>query len=197
MDTNRYIRELVRECFSVVKENLESIDKILIPEPPSLEFRVKELPLISYQYHNRFNPEHLQQVLDGDMAEIFNILLVNAGYPAYKPTIEKLMFEIIDVILFHKRYFNSLRPHELAELLDIEFDYDILKTAQTPSYPSGHATQAFYVAGKLSEVFPELKNQLYELAEMIGQSRIDRGVHFPSDIAAGKLLAKKLIDIDR
>jgi hypothetical protein len=55
MDTNRYIRELVRECFSVVKENLEPMDKILIPEPPSLEFRVKELPLISYQYHNRFN----------------------------------------------------------------------------------------------------------------------------------------------
>ena len=197
MGTNRYIRELVRECFSAVKENPMPVNRILIPEPPSLEFRVSELSLIDYQYHNRFNPEHLQHILDSDMAELFNTLLVNSGYPAYKPTVEKLFHEITDDILFHKNYFNSLRPNQLADLLDVDLDYDTLKTAQTPSYPSGHATQAFYAAGKLSEVFPELKAQLYELAEMIGQSRIDRGVHFPSDVEAGKLLAKKLIDINK
>ncbi len=45
---------------------------------------------------------------------------------------------------------------------------------------------------KLSQIFPELKNDLFAIANMIAESRIDRGVHFPSDNTAGKLLASKL-----
>lgn len=60
------------------------------------------------------------------------------------------------------------------------------------SYPSGHATQAFLWAGLLSEVFPERRDALYERAQLVAWSRIVAGVHYPTDIAAGRILGERL-----
>ena len=73
--------------------------------------------------------------------------------------------------------------------MGVDFEFDYLESAQTPSYPSGHTAQAFWVAHNLSDMFPELEREFFRLAQMIADSRIDRGVHFPSDNRAGKALA--------
>ena len=75
----------------------------------------------------------------------------------------------------------------------MEFDFDDYESARTPSYPSGHTAQAFYTAHTLSEMYPELQANLFEVAQMIADSRIDFGVHFPSDNDGGKMLADALI----
>ena len=109
-----------------------------------------------------------------------------------KDLINQFKLETIPTIHLHKNYFNSLRPSELAEKHGIDFDSDYLESAQTPSYPSGHTTQAYYIASKLSLIYPKLKKYFFEMANMIAQSRIDRGVHFPSDNRAGIMLALRL-----
>ena len=85
----------------------------------------------------------------------------------------------------------------MANINGIQFKSDYLDSAQSPSYPSGHTTQAYYIAEKLSSMYPELRKKFLTLANMISQSRIDRGVHFPSDIAGGKILAYKIIENER
>lgn len=60
------------------------------------------------------------------------------------------------------------------------------------AYPSGHTTMAYVWAGLLAEVFPEKREALQERAAMIGWSRIVGGVHYPSDVAAGRILGEKL-----
>ena len=165
---------------------------ILIPPPPPVEQGLRELDLITYQYHNRFNPEVIQHALDSDMVRVFDSLLIASGVDSQSSLIHQFKDEVLPIIHLHKNHFDLARPNELADQHNVEFVYDHLDSAQTPSYPSGHTTQAFYTATKLSRVFPELTEDLFVLANMIAESRIDRGVHFLSDNEAGKLLAAKL-----
>lgn len=60
------------------------------------------------------------------------------------------------------------------------------------SYPSGHATQAFLCAGLLAEIFPEHREALRRRAELVAWSRVVGGVHYPSDIVAGRMLGDRL-----
>lgn len=60
------------------------------------------------------------------------------------------------------------------------------------AYPSGHSTQAFLWAGLLAEIFPEHRAALRERAELVAWSRVIGGVHYPTDITAGRILGDRL-----
>lgn len=62
-----------------------------------------------------------------------------------------------------------------------------------PSYPSGHATRFFLEAGVLSEIFPERREALFERARKMAWGRVQGGVHFPTDLAAGRILAAAIL----
>jgi len=189
----REYHRVIKGKTNLVLEIYEDNEKILIPPPPNEDYRIKELQIISRQYRNRFNPEKIQNILD-DISSSFHVVLKSNGVEIDKNIISGMVKKTLPYIMYHKNYFNSMRPSELARSNGIEFKCDYLESAQSPSYPSGHTTQAYYIAFKLSEIYPELKNKLLGLANMIAQARIDRGVHFPSDNSAGKMLALRLLD---
>ena len=191
---NRYTEPLLEIS---IPGNKEGHFKILIPPPPPISKRLQELNLISNQYNNsRHTSDDIKDILDRGMVELYDTLLKMSGKGSHIGHLDSLKKEIKPIIHFHKRTFNAARPHELAAMHDIPFQFDYLKSAQTPSYPSGHTTQAFYVAIKLSKMFPDLKEHFFSIANKISESRIDRGVHFPSDNAAGKMLAAILAEGD-
>ena len=63
---------------------------------------------------------------------------------------------------------------------------------KTPSYPSGHAVQAYLIAELFSNVDPRGSHQYQELAERVSHSRIIAKAHYPSDKTYGKKVAKAL-----
>ena len=170
---------------------------ILIPPPPSEEYRVSELSLVRKQYNDRKNPEPLQDALDKDFGKLFDMVVTSAGYPSLHPTIEDVSYSLVPAIRRHKEYFGVPRPSSLAAAVGYPFSGDELQSAQNTSYPSGHATQAFYLAHFLSDIHPDLSSDFLKLAQMVCDSRLDRGVHFPSDIEGGKMLARILFDSTR
>lgn len=61
----------------------------------------------------------------------------------------------------------------------------------SPSFPSGHTAFAYFICDYLSDIVPDKQRDLEKLAEMIGQSRIENGVHFPSDVLAGRYIGEQ------
>ncbi|HLF11836.1 MAG TPA: phosphatase PAP2 family protein [Gammaproteobacteria bacterium] len=61
------------------------------------------------------------------------------------------------------------------------------------SYPSGHSTFGAMTAILLAEMVPEKREQLYERGWEYGDMRIIGGVHFPSDVEAGRILASMVV----
>lgn len=62
------------------------------------------------------------------------------------------------------------------------------------SYPSGHAVNARVFALILSELTPERREAFMDQADHAALHRVICGVHYPSDIAAGKLLGATIYD---
>ena len=57
------------------------------------------------------------------------------------------------------------------------------------SYPSGHAAVGWAWALVLTELAPERADALLQRGEAFGQSRVVCGVHWPSDVRAGQVVA--------
>ena len=69
-----------------------------------------------------------------------------------------------------------------------------LDTAQTPSYPSGHALQGRLIALMLSEKDPYNENQYMDISKDISESRIMARAHYPTDKDYGEKLADELFE---
>lgn len=56
------------------------------------------------------------------------------------------------------------------------------------SFPSGHTTSSFAVAGVLAKYFKDYALELFGLASLIAFSRLYLYVHYPTDVLAGIIL---------
>jgi acid phosphatase (class A) len=84
-----------------------------------------------------------------------------------------------------------LRPRPMA--VDPTLKPCVALPAST-SYPSGSALQAFVWAELLADALPENRVALFERAERAGWGRVIGGVHFPSDLVAGRRLVTPFLE---
>lgn len=97
------------------------------------------------------------------------------------------ILEDVEVIIGKlKNRFQRPRP---SNFMSQEYN---IKYKDSPSYPSGHTTVAYFLCDLLSNSVPEIKQDLQTLASLIGQSRIENAVHYPSDINYGRLVGETL-----
>jgi undecaprenyl-diphosphatase len=79
---------------------------------------------------------------------------------------------------------NRKRPYETFP--------DIMKKSDggNPSFPSGHASSAFATATSLSLTYPKwyIIIPSYLWASTVGYSRLQLGVHYPSDVLGGMIV---------
>jgi acid phosphatase (class A) len=55
------------------------------------------------------------------------------------------------------------------------------------AYPSGHATTGYLFAVVLAQIVPEKREQIFSRAAEYANNRVLCGVHYPSDVEAGKI----------
>ena len=101
------------------------------------------------------------------------------------------------IVLQLKVHYNRPRPQKLSKVLTFfrqaNFNVYPLKTAETPSYPSGHATEGRFIGLFLADKVPfEHKGNIKRIGDDIGNSRQIGGVHYPSDTEFGHQLAGSL-----
>jgi len=62
-----------------------------------------------------------------------------------------------------------------------------IRKSRSPSYPSAHSLFARVFADVLGEILPERKDEFLKMADQTALNRVIGGVHYPTDIEAGKL----------
>lgn len=70
---------------------------------------------------------------------------------------------------------------------------DVAGLRKDGSYPSGHSAVGWAWGLVLSEVAPERTNALVQRGRAFGQSQVACGVHWQSDIDAGRLVAAAVL----
>ena len=167
------------------------------PEPGSKAER-EDLLRVIRQYMNKKVPESLQEACDKHMSKIFQQYVEDQGLVYNWNAVKRVHNGLRPLIFRLKEVYKRPRPADVAKRYGIDFSGDYLETAQSPSYPSGHTIQAYVQALLLSNLYPDHSENLLKIADMIAQSRIDRGVHFPTDVEFGKklayLISRELID---
>ncbi|HWX32241.1 MAG TPA: phosphatase PAP2 family protein [Steroidobacteraceae bacterium] len=98
------------------------------------------------------------------------------------------------VVMCLKGFFRSPRPSQLCPAI-----VPMIDPPSTPSFPAGHAVQAYLISYLLAYSLPKLPQQyapeenldaasgvLFDLAERVSVNRIVAGLHYPTDIIAGR-----------
>jgi len=151
-----------------------------LPSLPIYPNNKKELKIVEQAVENRtqkdiaFFHKTNQSVIDAFVGIV----------PETRSQLRKLKNSQNYIINFFKYTINRRRPYQLNPKLNVIN----IKTAQTPSYPAGHAYQSYLIAKKLSKVYPEKKELLYDTARKCDECRIKAGIHYPSDGTFSKIL---------
>jgi acid phosphatase (class A) len=98
-------------------------------------------------------------------------------------------------------FFERVADFDKAEVKDAKFHWRRARPSVTSdqvhplskekpddwSYPSGHSTFGYTTAILLANMVPEKRAEIFARADMYAQHRVVMGVHFPSDVEAGRL----------
>lgn len=129
---------------------------------------------------------HLTELGNGALTGVLALLLVMRNPDTSKRFLIITLLAGI-VIAGLKQFFNDPRPAGVLSIEEFHIIGDVLKKY---SFPSGHTTTAFALAGfiLLSYQSIALRSIALILAVLAGFARISVGAHWPEDVFAGAAL---------
>jgi len=180
----KYKKRLSKKC-NVLKGFEESLPSLTFPLDGTQKFE-EDLGEVRRCVKNPSMGEKLLDITDKKSEDVFKKYLKSEDFDWTE--LDKILEEFDGVITRLKFKYDRKRPHEYFK----ERGEDIkTKEAHSPSFPSGHTAFAYLVCDYISDKLPEKANDLRRIAELIGQSRIENGVHFPSDVAYGRFVGEQ------
>jgi PAP2 superfamily len=178
---------------SVLFTNLDSVisrAKLKRPTPVMIDGAVKRL-----KRKSRLRMGKLAEIC-AENDSLFDVLesVMEAGKvnDTELKQFEKLIIQpawndLLYVLMSAKAYFNVARPFQYSpELKPLFFP-------EHPSFPSGHATQAYVIYLLFAAWKPALEAKLKSVALKIGKNREIAGVHYSFDSVAGRALARSFV----
>jgi len=169
--------------------------KIKLDPPPKLssDETKAELKEVREMMAAVENMDELRK-LDVSFDDMMKAALQDAGATdADMKHIDEMQRQIDTLTLTQKYNFNRPRPKETAKFYGEELTEHAV--VRTPAYPSNHAIRGYVIASIMGKKYPEAQERLDTIAEKNAISRIELGVHFMSDIKAGRDMADKMIRI--
>ena len=129
---------------------------------------------------------HLTELGNGSIVGILALGLT-LKYPAIAKRFLFITLMAGILIAGFKQFFADPRPAGVLAQTDFHIIGDVLKRY---SFPSGHTTTAFAMAGFIMLTFSSLSLRIsvLVLAVLAGVSRISVGAHWPEDVLAGAAL---------
>lgn len=167
-----------------------SFEDLPLIDPPRNSSRevLKEFHTLRISGSLDLIPEEDMIRMDDDFVKVFEDHLKRAGLPIPE-WVREYSSQMGVFILKIKDYFQRPRPRQLAAHLKLNFEPHRTATGHSPSYPSGHAAQAIALALALENLYGN-EYGILRLGKAISYSRLQMGVHFPSDKAYGEMLGE-------
>jgi hypothetical protein len=107
--------------------------------------------------------------------------------------VDKLLDDTLPLLIKLKFYFQRPRPYQLAQQYKLKlFPFDS-RSADSPSYPSGHTLQAKLICHVLGNHFPEKFDYFERVAKDVEYSRLYMGIHYQSDVDYSLYISEVII----
>lgn len=191
--TGANVWSIKKEDKSKWVDNLSESKKKLLNKTPSFDVK---FPKMSYPDNQKELPKVIQIVEKSKLTDKQkndydkNHIKLMLDIVGEKKSDWKKFTEDVDIhVLKLKMEYARPRPYEITDKLKAETD-----TSKSPSFPSGHAVEGYVFAKVLGNKYPKKQKELNSMAEKIAMSRVQMGLHFPSDIEAGKKVANLIAD---
>lgn len=173
------------------------VSKQPFPANSSLETESEIKELVKYQNLLKMqNNKVLEKYLSYDVSNpfiLYKMLLKEREGKNFDEVIDQMTEELKKVVLLIKFHYQRPRPYQLAYYFKLPLNPYPSISALSPSYPSGHALQAYAMASYFSRLYPNSKKELYSIAEDISVSRMFLGLHYPSDTNFGKQVGELVV----
>lgn len=167
------------------------------PANSSIETETEIKELVKYQNLLKMQDKKvLGRYISYDVSNpfiLYKMLLKEKEGRNFDEVIDKMTEELKKVVLLIKFQYQRPRPYQLAYYFKLPLNPYPSLSALSPSYPSGHAFQAYAMASYFGRLFPDRKKELYAIADEISLSRMFLGLHYPSDTNFGKQLGEMVV----
>ena len=184
----KYKKRISRKCNHVKGSEL-LLPKIAFPKVGSREHK-EDLDSVKFYYLNPSLDDSFLMKSDMSVEDCFHLFCEEIGVKPDWKSISEILEDIDTIILNLK--FNHARPRPKHYLKHEGIPFSSIKDKKSPAFPSGHTAIAYFLSEILSCAYPQIRQDLEMMADLIGQSRLENGVHYPSDISSGKMIGQML-----
>jgi uncharacterized membrane protein YphA (DoxX/SURF4 family) len=170
------------------------LDDILAPPPGPAETRKELDALLAIQ--KKRSPEDAAACIADQVISVYRFAdVLGDRFSADKlPKTDALFLRVLATVHVPLEKAQKLWGRKRPPLLE-----PAIKPAgtlpTTAAYPSGHATAGNLMGILLADLLPERSAELHARGVLFGDRRVLAGVHYPSDIEAGKLSAAAIAAI--
>ena len=110
--------------------------------------------------------------------------------PGYTENITK---QIDPILMYLKAHHNRARPEQFASANNIPFKPSIPHDVNHAAYPSGHALDSHIIGDVFRKLKPTHAQAIDDFAKRMRESRLDGGIHYPSDNLISHHLANDIL----
>jgi acid phosphatase (class A) len=174
-------------------------DAIVLLAPPPVPGSAEDAADLETTFHaySAATPDERTRGIDEIKLNIFHFApaigpwFAPGKFPKTEALFKEVEAEAKSATSRGKKHWQRIRPYHVDPA---RFPNAIEHEERTDySYPSGHSTRATVFALLLAELFPDKHDALLALSRDIGWRRVEGGVHYPTDIYAGRVLGQAIV----
>jgi hypothetical protein len=170
-------------------KNINVLPEFDCPKEGSLAHD-RDIDIVKWYYDNKSLSKNFLTISDESVKKVFKIFCKENNINVSWDFIKEVLSDVHAITASLKNKYKRIRPKNLLIIEDEKYS-DVIDY-NSYSFPSGHATIAYFLSELLSHFYPSCKKDFKNLAELIGQSRIENCLHYPSDVLHGQLLGEML-----
>jgi acid phosphatase (class A) len=181
---------------------------LLLPPYPALNTKQDKIDVATFRQMQVSDQSARWKLAEADdqmnyarFSDVLGVDLDAARLPIVMHLLKRMERDVLDTAFDAKDYFNRPRPYQRFAVAHVCGADAPPKPEPHPkggfsasSYPSGHAAFGWGLALTLAEVAPDHAQAILSRGREYDESRVVCAVHFPSDVAAGEIVATAVVE---